>query len=84
MADEVVALPEDEHFLRRLDEIDRLDEEDLSGHAAGPATRLRNEGKLALAAQELVVGLLHLLGGPGFQDRVLRVHDGYLQLALAE
>src|SRR6266700_452942 len=71
VADEAVALPQHKNFFGSLDEIEGLEKQVLTGHAAGPAARLGIEGKLALAAQQLIVGFLYLLGGPWLQDRVL-------------
>src|SRR5258707_15773429 len=40
-----------------------------------PAARLRGKGNRHLTAQHLFVRCLHVLRGPRFQDRILRVHD---------
>src|SRR6516225_9784927 len=74
-AHEVIALPYHPDFTRRLDEIHGLEKKELAGHAPGPAARLGDKGKRPLAAQHLIVRGLHLLRGPRFQDRILRVHD---------
>src|ERR1700688_2451361 len=84
VADEAVALPQHKNFLRRLDKIEGFEKQKLAGHATGPAARLGIEGKLPLSAQQFIVGFLYLLGGPGLQDRVLRVHYGNRELAVAE
>src|SRR5215831_5869636 len=74
-AREMIALPYHPYFVRRLEEIHRLEKKELAGHAPGPAARLGDKGKRPLAAQHLIVRGLHLLRGPRFQDRILRVHD---------
>ena len=40
-----------------------------------PAARLGGKGNSHLAAQHFFVRCLHLLRGPRFQDRILRVHN---------
>src|SRR5262245_48152425 len=45
--------------------------------------RLRREGETALAAEDLVIGHLHMGGGPGLQHRVLPVADRRGHLARA-
>ena len=74
-AREMIALPDHPHFLRRLEEIHRLEKKELARHAPWPAARLRGEGNRHPAAQHLVVRCLHVLRGPRFQDRIIRVHD---------
>src|SRR5260370_32835281 len=62
-------------FGRRAEEIHGLEKKELARHAARPTARLGDKGKRPLAAQYLFVRCLHLLRGPRFQDRILRVHD---------
>src|SRR5262249_9681210 len=72
---EMIALPYHPYFVRRLEEIHRLEKKELARHAPGPAARLGDKGKGPLAAKHLFVRCLNQLRGPRFQDRVLRVHD---------
>src|SRR5215831_14661163 len=74
-AHEMIALPYYPDFARRLEEIHGLEKKELTRHAPRPAARLGGKGNRHLAAQHLFVRCLHLLRGPRFQDRILRVHD---------
>ena len=47
----------------------------MARHAPRPAARLGGKGNRHLAAQHLFIRCLHVLRGPRFQDRILRVHD---------
>src|SRR5579863_9483543 len=74
--DHMITLPDHPDFGRCLDEVDRFERiEQLAWNAARPAARLRRERHLALAAEQLLVGLLHLLLCPWLQDRILAVGD---------
>src|SRR5215467_14028357 len=72
---EMIAFPYHPYFVRRLEEIHGLEKKELARYAPRPAPRLGDKGKRPLAAQHLFVRCLHLLRGPRFQDRILRVHD---------
>ena len=74
-AHEMIALPYHPNLLRRLDEIHGLEKKELARNAPRPAARLRGKGNRHLAAEHLFIRLLHVLCGPGFQDRILRIHD---------
>src|SRR5262245_47867968 len=74
-AHEIIALPYHPNLLRRLDEIHGLEKKELPRNAPRPAARLRGKGNRHLAAEHLFIRLLHVLCGPGFQDRILRIHD---------
>src|SRR5882672_5302932 len=84
MARQAVSLPKHYDFLRRLEEIDRLQEEQLPRNTTGPAARLRPKGGTLRAVKQFLVGFLHLLRGPRLQHHVLGVHDGVIQLAAAK
>src|SRR5216684_349571 len=64
-AHHVVTLPDHPHLLRRLDEIKRLRrKQQLSGYAAGIASRLSREGDSSLTTQRLFIRRAHLRRGP--------------------
>src|SRR5215475_9948721 len=74
-AGEMIALPYHPDLLRSVEEIQRLEKKELARHAPRPAARLGGEGNRHLTAQHLFIRCLHVLRGPRFQDRILRVHD---------
>src|SRR4051812_3352056 len=59
-AHELIALPYHQDLLRRLDEIHGLEEKELARNAPWPAARLRGKGNRHLAAEHLVIRLLHV------------------------
>src|SRR6266550_8095516 len=72
----LIFLPDHPHHLGGLDEVERLGrEQQLSGDAARIATSLSGEPKAPLASEHLVIRVLHLLGSPRLEDRVLGVAD---------
>src|SRR5436190_9399389 len=78
---EMIALPYYPNLLRRLDEIHGLEKKELARNAPRPAARLRGKGNRHLAAEHLFIRLLHVLCGPGFQNRILRIRDRVLEVA---
>src|ERR1700688_1259486 len=74
-AREMIARPYHPDLLRSLEEIHGFEKKELARHAPRPAARLGGKGNRHLATQHLVVRCLHLLRGPRFQDRILRIHD---------
>src|SRR5207237_1662213 len=74
-AHEMIALPYHPNLLRRLGEIHGLEKKELARNAPRPAARCRGKGNRHLAAEHLFIRLLHVLCGPGFQDRILSIHD---------
>ena len=72
----LVALPEDPHLLRSLNEIQRFCRpQQLTGHSPRPTARLRQERISNLAGQQLLVRQTHLLGRPRLEDRVFPVAE---------
>src|SRR5258708_19671761 len=74
-------LVDDQHFLRRLNEVDRLaaSVDVQAWNACRPAAFARYVGDLA--GEHVVVRLLHLLDRPGLQDRIGKIGDAISRLA---
>src|SRR5438046_7282949 len=69
-----VALPENPHLLRSLNEIERFCRpKQLTGHSSRPTARLSQERISNLAGQQLLIRETHLLGRPGLEYRVFVV-----------
>src|SRR5262245_23939415 len=63
----LLALPNDPHLLRSLDEVDRLSrEKQLTRRAAGPAARLGGEGPVAV--QHILIVTCASVPGPKASD----------------
>src|SRR5882762_1680845 len=67
VADEAVALPQHEDFLRRLKEVERLEEKQLTGHAAGPAEGLATNERFLLPLNRSSLVSCICLGAQGFR-----------------
>src|SRR5437588_11536337 len=80
----VVPLPQHQHLVWSLDEIERLKEQILSGNAAGPATRLSDEVEFSFAGEQFLIAFLHLLCRPGLQNRIASVRNRNGEFAAAK